>query len=72
MGIARPTDKLSNVIAFYRDGLGLPELVRFQAHADYDGVMFGLPGSAVHLEFTQHEAAVLALPPVLIASSSSI
>lgn len=42
--IARPTDKLSDVIAFYRDGLGLPELARFQAHADYDGVMLGLPG----------------------------
>jgi hypothetical protein len=54
--IARPTDKLENVIAFYRDGLGLPELARFQAHADYDGVMLGLPGKAVHLEFTQHEA----------------
>lgn len=24
--IARPTDKLEDVIAFYREGLGLPEL----------------------------------------------
>ncbi|RWM45515.1 VOC family protein [Mesorhizobium sp.] len=54
--IARPTDKLSDLIAFYRDGLGLPELARFQSHANYDGVMLGLPGKAVHLEFTQHEA----------------
>lgn len=54
--IARPTDKLEDVIAFYRDGLGLPELARFEAHAGYDGVMLGLPGKSVHLEFTRHEA----------------
>ncbi|MEO3998039.1 VOC family protein [Mesorhizobium sp. CAU 1732] len=54
--IARPTDKLADVIAFYRDGLGLPELARFNAHAGYDGIMLGLPGKAVHLEFTQHGA----------------
>ncbi|RWX74768.1 VOC family protein [Neorhizobium lilium] len=54
--IARPTDRLDDVLEFYRDGLGLPELARFQAHADYDGVMLGLPGKNVHLEFTQHQA----------------
>jgi catechol 2,3-dioxygenase-like lactoylglutathione lyase family enzyme len=63
--IARPTDKLSDVIAFYRDGLGLPELARFQAHADYDGIMLGLPGKAVHLEFTQHEAGSACPAPSL-------
>ncbi|MGP3713595.1 VOC family protein [Brucella sp. RRSP16] len=52
--IARPTDKLEDVIAFYRDGLGLPELAHFEAHAGYDGIMLGLPGKSVHLEFTQH------------------
>ncbi|OBZ95963.1 hypothetical protein ADU59_06110 [Pararhizobium polonicum] len=54
--IARPTDKFNDVIAFYRDGLGLPELARFEAHNNYDGVMLGLPGKAVHLEFTHHGA----------------
>ncbi|NGN44538.1 VOC family protein [Mesorhizobium sp. CGMCC 1.15528] len=52
--IARPTDKLKDVITFYRDGLGLPELARFEGHAGYDGIMLGLPGKAVHLEFTNH------------------
>ena len=52
--IARPTDQLEAVVAFYRDGLGLTELFRFDGHAGYDGVMLGLPGSAYHLEFTQH------------------
>ncbi|WP_425450336.1 hypothetical protein [Virgifigura deserti] len=26
--IARPTDKLEEVVAFYRDGLGLPNMIR--------------------------------------------
>jgi len=52
--IARPTDRLEEVVAFYRDGLGLPELTRFKDHAGYDGVMLGLPGSDYHLEFTSH------------------
>lgn len=53
--VARPTDRLEEVVRFYRDGLGLKELGEFKAHAGYDGVMLGLPGHAYHLEFTQHE-----------------
>ena len=53
--IARPTDRLDEVVGFYRDGLGLQELGRFEAHSGYDGVMLGLPGSDYHLEFTSHE-----------------
>jgi uncharacterized glyoxalase superfamily protein PhnB len=34
--------------------LGLPELARFEGHEGYDGIMLGLRGKAVHLEFTQH------------------
>jgi len=52
--VARPTDQLDAIIAFYRDGLGLPELHRFNDHDGYDGVMLGLPGRQYHLEFTQH------------------
>ncbi len=52
--IARPTDRLDEVVRFYRDGLGLRELFRFEAHAGYDGVMLGLPGHRYHLEFTSH------------------
>lgn len=54
--IARPTDKLEALVAFYRDGLGLAELYRFTDHGGYDGVIFGLPGRAYHLEFTQRHA----------------
>ena len=52
--VARPTNRLPEVVRFYRDALGLRELGSFAGHAGYDGVMLGLPGSAYHLEFTQH------------------
>jgi hypothetical protein len=52
--IARPTDRLDEVVAFYRDGIGLTELFRFEGHAGYDGVMLGLPDRSYHLEFTHH------------------
>ncbi|MFX0579793.1 VOC family protein [Nocardia nepalensis] len=52
--IARPTDRLAEVVRFYVEGLGLRELYRFENHAGYDGVMLGLPGTGYHLEFTTH------------------
>src|SRR3954453_18999808 len=48
--IARPTDKLGEVIDFYCSDLGLPELFRTTAHG-YQVVMVGLPGDGYHLEF---------------------
>jgi catechol 2,3-dioxygenase-like lactoylglutathione lyase family enzyme len=54
--IARPTDQLDAIVAFYRDALGLRELGRFAGHAGYDGVLIGLPGREYHLEFTTHAA----------------
>jgi len=53
--IARPTDQLEEIVSFYSEGLGLPELDRFAGHAGYRGVLLGLPGMAYHLEFTQHD-----------------
>ena len=53
--IARPTERLDEVVDFYHQGLGLPVLASFRGHAGYDGVMIGLPGAAYHLEFTRHE-----------------
>jgi len=52
--VARPTDRLEEVVAFYRDALGLPQVGSFSRHAGYDGVMLGLPGRDYHLEFTRH------------------
>ena len=54
--VARPTDRLEEVVRFYREGLGLRVLGSFEGHAGYDGVMLGLPGAGCHLEFTRHAA----------------
>ena len=53
--IARPTNRMEQVLGFYRDGLGLTEIGSFRGHAGYDGVMLGLPGGDYHLEFTCRE-----------------
>ncbi|HVU77013.1 MAG TPA: VOC family protein [Gaiellaceae bacterium] len=50
---ARHTARLDELVAFYRDGLGLPELGCFEGHDGYDGVFLGLPGTGAHLEFTR-------------------
>lgn len=50
--IARHTNRLEEVVRFYRDGLGLPEIGRFDDHQGYDGVFLVVPGTEAHLEFT--------------------
>ena len=52
--IARPTNRLEQVVAFFRDGLGLPVIYSYMDDANYDGVMLGLPGRDHHLEITRH------------------
>jgi catechol 2,3-dioxygenase-like lactoylglutathione lyase family enzyme len=54
--IARPTDKLDQVVAFYRDALGLAVIGHFENHAGYSGVMLGAPSAQFHLEFTHADA----------------
>jgi catechol 2,3-dioxygenase-like lactoylglutathione lyase family enzyme len=49
---ARHTDRLTDIVGFYRDGLGLPEIGRFENHDGYDGVFLAVPGTDAHLEFT--------------------
>jgi catechol 2,3-dioxygenase-like lactoylglutathione lyase family enzyme len=65
---ARHTERLPEIVRFYRDGLGLPELGRFDDHDGYDGVFFGLPGTDAHLEFTSggHHDAPPAHPETLL------
>ncbi len=50
--VARHTERLEEVVAFYRDGIGLTEVGRFHDHDGYDGVFLVLPGTGAHLEFT--------------------
>jgi quinol monooxygenase YgiN/catechol 2,3-dioxygenase-like lactoylglutathione lyase family enzyme len=56
--VARPTDRMQEVLRFYRDGLGLQEIGRFEDHAGFDGVMIGSPDSMYHLEFTHCKAHI--------------
>jgi len=51
--VARPSDDLDALLAFYRDGLGLSVLYRFEDHDGFDGVMLGRPGAPYHFEFTR-------------------
>ena len=53
--VARPTSRLREVIEFYCAGLGLERIAGFRNHRGFSGVMLGLPGASVHLEFTSHE-----------------
>ena len=50
--VARHTGRLDEVLAFYRNGLGLPEIGHFRDHDGYDGVFLEIPGTGAHLELT--------------------
>jgi GNAT superfamily N-acetyltransferase len=50
--VARHTEHLAELVAFYRDGLGLREVGGFRDHDGYDGVFLAVPGTGAHLEFT--------------------
>ena len=50
--VARHTERLDEVVAFYRDGIGLTEIGGFRDHDGYDGVFLAVPGSDAYLELT--------------------
>lgn len=62
---ARPTDRLDEVVRFYRDGLGFKVLGSFEDHDGFDGVMLGHPGQQYHLEFTTKRGHSAGLAPTL-------
>ena len=51
--VARPSDNLDGLLPFYRDGLGLRLLYRFENHEGFDGMMLGHVGAPYHFEFTR-------------------
>ncbi len=55
--VARPSDDLAALVAFYRDALGFELLGSFEDHAGFDGVMLGHPEQPYHLEFTRERGA---------------
>src|SRR5512144_590336 len=50
--VARHTERLDEVVEFYRDGIGLIEIGGFHDHDGYDGVFLVVPGTGAHLELT--------------------
>ena len=50
--VARHTERLGELVRFYRDGVGLVEIGGFRDHDGYDGVFLEVPGSGAHLELT--------------------
>jgi catechol 2,3-dioxygenase-like lactoylglutathione lyase family enzyme len=50
--VARHTERLDELVRFYRDGIGLSEVGGFRGHDGYDGVFLAVPGSGAHLELT--------------------
>ena len=54
--IARATDDLDAIVAFYAQGLGFAVLDAFRDHDGFDGVMLGHADAPYHLEFTCHRA----------------
>jgi catechol 2,3-dioxygenase-like lactoylglutathione lyase family enzyme len=50
--VARHTDRLDALVEFYRDGIGLHELGRFEDHDGYSGVFLDVPDTRAHLELT--------------------
>jgi catechol 2,3-dioxygenase-like lactoylglutathione lyase family enzyme len=50
--VARHTERLQEVVGFYRDGIGLTQIGGFRGHDGYDGVFLAVPGTGAHLELT--------------------
>jgi catechol 2,3-dioxygenase-like lactoylglutathione lyase family enzyme len=61
--VARPSDNLDDVVRFYRDGLGLSVLFRFEDHDGFDGVMLGREGAPYHFEFTRAHGHIAGRAP---------
>ncbi|MDT9600623.1 VOC family protein [Sphingosinicella rhizophila] len=61
--VARPSDDLDALRAFYEAGLGLDILFRFEDHDGFDGIMFGKAGQPYHLEFTRCRGHVAGKAP---------
>ncbi|MEJ8837473.1 VOC family protein [Ramlibacter sp. AN1133] len=53
--LARPSDDLDALLAFYREGLGLELLASFSGHQGFDGVILGGHGLPWQLEFTHQQ-----------------
>lgn len=48
--VARPTRRFADVVAFYRDLVGLPVLAAWDDHDGFDGIVLGLGDASRQLE----------------------
>jgi hypothetical protein len=61
--VARPTDRLEEVVRFYTIGLGLNVLGSFENHEGFDGVMVGVPGARIISSSRESSGTSLAVRP---------
>lgn len=61
--VARPTNDLTALRAFYIEGLGMSELYAFTQHEGVDGLMVGHAQAPYHLEFTRQAGHVAPRAP---------
>ena len=61
--VARPSDDLAALKAFYVDGLGLELIDHFEGHDGFNGIMLGRKGWPYHFEFTHAEGHVAGKAP---------
>lgn len=51
--VARPTNRLAELVEMYSHGLGFSVLAEFVDHDGFDGCILGVPGAPYHIEFTE-------------------
>jgi catechol 2,3-dioxygenase-like lactoylglutathione lyase family enzyme len=61
--VARPTDRLDEVVRFHTTGLGFEVLAEFADHAGFDGAILGHAGAPWHLEFTHQRGHAVGRAP---------
>ena len=61
--IARPTERLNEVVAFYKEIFGFELVSGFEDHAGFDGAMLGHSAYGFHLEFTHERGVTVAATP---------
>lgn len=61
--VARPSNDLAALRAFYVEALRMSELYAFAKHDGFDGLMVGHPQAPYHLEFTRQAGHVAPAAP---------
>jgi catechol 2,3-dioxygenase-like lactoylglutathione lyase family enzyme len=63
--VARPSDRLEALVAFYERGLGFSLLGTFQDHDGFDGIILGKENAPYHFEFTRAHGHVAGRAPTM-------